>query len=236
MSPERGHRGAHPEDARLFAPAAVAKLRTACEEAAYLLSRGYAERSVVDVVGRRHELEARQRLALQRSMCSEAQRTARLAKRVEASRARGQRLAIDGFNLIIGLEVALSGGVLLRGYDQALRDLAGLRGSYRLVAETERALELIAELAHELRPAELHFLLDAPVSNSGRLRACLLEHASAFALPVTVDLVPDPDRELARREYVVSSDALVLDRAESVVDLLTPAVARVPGAWVVELG
>ena len=37
-------------------------------------------------------------------------------------------LFIDGFNLIITLEVALSGSSVLLGKDQVLRDLAGLRG------------------------------------------------------------------------------------------------------------
>lgn len=236
MPQRQNHRGAHPEDARLFAPEQVEKLRVACEEAAYLLGRGYAPTSVLDVVGRRHQLEARQRLALQRSMCSEEQRAQRAARRLGPEGARGRVLEIDGFNLIIGLEVALSRGLLLRGSDGALRDLAGLRGSYHTVEETETALELLGALFAELGPAQARFFLDAPVSNSGRLRGRILEHAGGWSCPALVELVPNPDRELAGRELVVSGDALVLDTAVSWLNLLEHAIAtRVPAAWVVDL-
>jgi hypothetical protein len=236
MPNRQNHRGAHPDDRRLFSAAQIAKLCVASEEAAYLLSRGYAQTSVVDVVGRRHQLEARQRLALQRCMCSGAQREERTARQVKPEDIRGRALYIDGFNLIIGLEVALSGGVLLRGSDGALRDLAGLRGSYRPVAETETALELLGRLFDELRPAHVRTLLDAPVSNSGRLKTRLLEHGRSWACPVDVELVPDPDRELVGRELVVSGDSVVLDTAASWVNLLVYAVrTRVPDSWVVDL-
>ena len=237
MPQRQNHRGVAPEDRRLFAPAEVEKLRLGGEEASYLLGRGYAPSSVLDVVGRRHQLEARQRLALQRSMCSPQQREGRAARRVEPDGVRGNRLAIDGFNLNIGLEVALSGGQLLRGTDGALRDLAGLRGSYHLVAETDTALELLGSLFEELGPSEARFLLDSPVSNSGRLRALILQHAARWPLPTTVELAQNPDRELAGQHLVVSGDALVLDTAASWLNLLEHAVAtRVRQAWVVDLG
>jgi hypothetical protein len=235
MPHRQQHRGAHPEDPRLFAPERVQTLALALEEAEYLLERGYAESSVVDVVGRRHSLEARQRLALQRMMCSTSARRARDERRQPLEAARERALEIDGFNLVIGLEVAISGGPLLRGVDGALRDLAGLRGSYHPVLETDRALEIIGELVGPVAPKLVHVLLDRPVSNSGRLRAKIEEHASGWSFPVEVELVPDPDRELVGRELVVSGDSLVLDVAASWVNLLGHALeARLPDAWIVD--
>ena len=236
MPNRQNHRGPHPDDRRLFSAAQLPKLRLASEEAAYLLSRGYAHTSVVDVVGRHHQLEARQRLAVQRCMCSNAQREERAARRVPPDHVSGRALHVDGFNLIIGLEVALSGGVLLRGSDGALRDLAGLRGSYHPVAETEVALDVLGLLLNELRPARVLTLLDAPVSNSGRLKALILEHATRWPCPVEALLVPNPDRELVGRELVVSGDSVVIDTAASWVNLLAHAVrTRVPDSWIVDL-
>jgi hypothetical protein len=237
MPNRQNHRGAHPEDRRLFSESQIGKLRIANEEALFLLGRGYAATSVLDVVGRHHQLEARQRLALQRCMCSDAQRRERGAHRVEPAHVRDRALYIDGFNLIIGLEVALSGGLLLRGSDGALRDLAGLRGSYHPVVETERALELLGDVADELRPARMLALLDAPVSNSGRLKTRILEHATRWSCPMDVELVPNPDRELIARELVVSGDSVVIDTAASWVNLLDHVVrTRLPESWVVDLG
>src|SRR5207245_4573046 len=82
---------------------------------------------------------------------------------------RGEALVIDGFNRILHLEVALSGGVLLRCRDGCTRDLASLHGSYRSVVETETAIRLAGEALAELAPRSVEWLLDRPVSNSGRL-------------------------------------------------------------------
>lgn len=235
MPHRQQHRGAHPEDRRLFAPEQVRTLALALEEAEFLLERGYSENSVVDVVGRRHYLEARQRLALQRMMCSTSARRARAEHQRPLSAASGHVLEIDGFNLVIGLEVAISGGPLLRGADGAFRDLAGLRGSYHPVMETDRALELIGELIAPATPELVRVWLDRPVSNSGRLREKIAEHARGWSFPVTVELVADPDRELFGRELVVSGDSLVLDGAASWVNLLGHALeARLPDAWIVD--
>ena len=202
-----------------------------------MLDRGYAVSSVLDVVGRRHRLHARQRLALQRSMCSGHAREARVSKELTAGRVRGETFAIDGFNLMIGLEVALSGGLLLRGTDGALRDLAGLRGSYHPVEETDRALSILGDVIEELAIERAEFYLDKPVSNSGRLRARILQCAEGWQGVVSVELVADPDRVLVGRQCVVSSDSCVIDAAGSWFNLLAYAVAtRIDGAWVVDVG
>ena len=235
MPHRQQHRGAHPEDRRLFAKERVETLALALEEAEYLLERGYADSSVIDVVGRRHALEARQRLALSRMMCSTSARRARAERQLALEAASDRVLEIDGFNLVIGLEVAISGGPLLRGADGAFRDLAGLRGSYHPVIETDRALELLGELLTPVAPRLVHVLLDRPVSNSGRLRAKIEEHAAGWSFPVEVELVADPDRDLIGRELVVSGDSLVLDGVVSWVNLLGRALeARLPEAWVVD--
>src|SRR6266404_1471952 len=45
-------------------------------------------------------------------------------------------LLIDGFNLILTLESALGGGVMLVGRDGCYRDMASVHGTYRRVEET----------------------------------------------------------------------------------------------------
>jgi hypothetical protein len=230
-------RGAAPGDDALFGPGALPRLRVAQEEVAWLLGRGYPVPTVIRTVGDHHQLHARQRLALQRSTCGAAQGAARAARSVPVAQLAGQGLAIDGLNLLVTLEVALSGGPVLAGADGALRDLAGLRGNYHLIEATEVALGLLGDAARELGLASLSFWLDAPVSSSGRLRARILERAPGFPCAVTADLVPDADAALAGRERVVSSDAAVIDACPSWVNLAAWIVAeRIPAAWIVALG
>ena len=193
------HRGPHPKDHQLFTEDSLRVLRLAREEAQYLLDRGYATESVLDVVSRRHELRVRQRSALQRSMCSSIQAKTRRERAVTEAQLRDGTVEIDGFNLVIWIEVALSKGLLLRGGDGAYRDLAGLRGSYHLVEETELALKLLGTVFYELRVQRARFYLDQPVSNSGRLKERMIQHSKSWTTQVEVLVVRNPDRELLRQ-------------------------------------
>ena len=219
MPNRQRHRGQHPEDPRLFGDGALAILRRAVEETSWLLGRGYPMTSAIAVVGNHHQLDARQRLAVQRVACAPSRRAERVAREADPTSARGRALAVDGFNLLITLEVALSGGIVLVGAEGALRDLAGVSGSYHRVAETDAAIDLFVAAAGALAPAGVAVYLDAPVSNSGRLAARLEEAARASSLPLEAHLVPDPDAVLAGRDLVVSSDSVVLDACGSWLNL-----------------
>lgn len=236
MSQRQRHHGSHPEDARLFGAEAVPVLRRAAEEVVWLLGRGYPMTSAVTTVGNHHQLDVRQRVALSRSCCSEAQREGRRAREIPVDALEGRALAIDALNLVITVEVALGGGVLLRGRDGCLRDLAGLRGSYHPVDDTDEALDRIGAALAGARAASAAFFLDAPVSNSGRLRARLLARAEGWAVPVSAELVPDADPVVAAAECAVSSDAAVLDRCAAFCNLGARVVAGIPAARIVDLG
>jgi len=228
------HRGTHPDDRRLFSRVALPVLRVAAEELQWLLERGYGQRAALDLVGAHHQLESRQRQALLRTVCSDAVKAARAERLAPLASLAGQPVFVDAFNLVVTLEVALSGGVLLRGRDQALRDLAGLRRNYHPVQETNPAIALLASVLRRARVAETHVLIDSPMSNSGRLRERFHAMTRRFGGRVTVELVPDADRVLAGRAYVASSDSGVIDRAKSWVNLASVAVAQgAPSAWIV---
>lgn len=229
--PLQGMRGPAPDDARLFGDDMRPRLRAAGDEAVWLLGRGYSLDACIAIVGGHHQLATRQRLFLKRAVCSDAQRSARTARLTTGAGV----VRVDGFNLIITLEVALSGGLLFTGYDGALRDLAGLRGSYHLVEVTDRAIDLaLAALSAFSESIEIY--LDAPVSNSGRLRARIGERAAGSGSTPIVELDPSPDARLRGAANVVSADALVLDRCESWIALANAIVARhVPEAFHVRL-
>jgi hypothetical protein len=214
----------------------VEQLRRAAQEVAWLLDRGYPRESAVRFVGDRHQLTARQRLALMRGVCSEADRRRRASREEGIDDVRDHRLLVDGLNVLITLEVALAGGPLLACADGAVRDLAGLRGSYRPVPQTGEALECIGAALSKLQTAGALVYLDAPVSSSGELRSLFLEHASRWDRPVRVDLVKDPDACLAGERHVVTADAAVIDRSASWFNLGAVLVRGIQGAWIVTLG
>lgn len=111
----------------------------------WLLDRNYPILPVVKFVSDRYQFSNRQRDALKRCVCTQLQKESRISRRLSLSALNHQTIYIDGFNLIITLEVALSGGTLIRGRDEIIRDLAGLRGTYKLIEQTEEALRLIGQ-------------------------------------------------------------------------------------------
>jgi hypothetical protein len=191
----------------------------------------------VKLVGDRHSLTDRQRLAVARAACSNEQKDKRAAARVSLEAARGDQLLIDGFNTIITLEAALSGGVLIACRDGCLRDLASVHGSYRSVSETERAIALIGEALAESHAGQAIWLLDKPVSNSGRLAGRIKDMADERAWDWRVEVVANPDSVIvSSARTAVTSDSVILDRALRWVNLGSRVVGeRLPEAWVVDL-
>lgn len=198
-------------------------LRRATEDLGWLLARGYSGDAAITLVGDHFQLDRRQRVALRRSTSADPE--ARKRKRVALS---GARVAVDGFNQIVTVEAALSGGLLIRGTDGLLRDLASVHGSYRGVEETARAVALLVDA---LRPAaEVRWILDRPVSNSGRLAAILREQGQEVTLEDAAD-----HALLESGLALASSDGPLLDRAGAHVDLTGTVVAGLPEAWIVDL-
>ncbi len=238
MPDTRTHRGPHPEDAALFAPSAWPALRAATADLCWLLSRDYATPSALKLVGDRYQLAARQRAALERCACSDADRRRRESRRVAADALTGHPLRLDGYNVLTTIEVALGGGVLLAACDGTLRDIASMHGTYRKVAETMPALELLGGMAAAYRTGTWFWYLDRPVSNSGRLKKIMETLAAERAWPWQVELVPSPDAVLAEcTDIIVTADSAVLDRCRQWFNLARDVVERhLPGARVVPLG
>lgn len=234
MPDTRKHRGPGPEDRVWFGREAQPALVSAVADLSWLLSRGYAEPSSLKLVGDRYRLVERQRMAVRRSACSDSALARRRASQIPLEKLRGQPLRIDGFNLVLTLETALGGGVVLGGRDGCYRDLAGVHGTYRRVEETRPALALAAYWLEQWGIGPCTWLLDAPVSNSGRLAAMIrAEHPGWRA-----EVVPNPDILLAvPGDPIATADAAILDRCTGWVNLARALVDHVePAALVVELG
>src|SRR5215510_4417589 len=132
-SDNQRHRGAHPADQRLFEPKHHETLRRAVGDLSLLLSRGYAPAASLKLVGDHFALKERQRLAVARAACSDQQLESREQTRLPLESVKGQDLLIDGFNIIVTAEAALSGGVMIQCRDGCARDMSSVHGSYRLV-------------------------------------------------------------------------------------------------------
>jgi hypothetical protein len=207
-------RGFLPTDERDFHADKLPHLKNAQKDILYLLERGYPIKNASTFVGNHFMLSERQRLAIVRATSTTDILSLRSRKQL-SEKTIGKKVVIDGLNLIITLEVALSDGILIRCMDQTIRDLAGLRGTYRLIEQTDTAIRMIGEQLKLLGINEAVFYLDSPVSNTGRLRMRILELLSGHPFRVEVELISHVDSLLEQSENVITSDAIILNKCGS---------------------
>lgn len=237
MASKQKHRGQQSDDPHLFNEKWVNILNTAVDDLSYLLTRGYSIQSSLQLVGNRYRLTKRQRKALWRAAANDALIPLRHARRVPIDRLGGEKVAIDGYNLLISVESGLAGGIIIECRDGSFRDLASIHGTYRKVEETLPALQLIGEHLHQLKITQAHWYLDAPVSNSGRLGHLIREIAHAQQFPWEVSLVNSPDKELAQEtdSICISADGWVLDHAQRWTNMHRHIISQIPGVNIISL-
>lgn len=227
MPDKRAHRGRHPEDLVAFGPDTHARLREAVADLSWLLSRGYADKSALKIVGDRHNLLERQRIAVMRCACSDDSLARRREHQVSAGAIKGQELFIDAYNVLTTIEAALADGIVIVGRDGCYRDMASMHGTFRQVHETAPAIELLGDALAELGVGQAVWYLDRPVSNSGRLKLRLLQMADRQNWPWTVEIVANPDAVLSAASNVVTTaDSFILDRCQRWFGLARHVVER----------
>lgn len=215
-------RGYVPEDEANFSPKALETMKTAARHVCYLINEGYDLRQASTFVGNHYILSERQRLAITRSVATKEQLDARKAKEITSPH--GCDVWIDGFNTIITLEVMLSESILFLGMDGTVRDLAALRGTYRIIPETENAVRILLDSLEKMKVKAVHILLDEPVSNSGRLKTLIAELAENCPFCLDIQLLKAVDKELWDKECVITSDSIILDHCISWVNLMAECV------------
>lgn len=211
-------RGYFPSDRKEFTDNNLDKLYNAGKDLYYLLNQGYKIKGASVFVGNHYLLSQRQRLALTRGISSEKNIKIRKDKEVNIN-IENSIVNIDGFNTIITLEVALSNSLLVKCMDGTYRDLAGLRGTYGIIDKTKDAILNIGEVLEKNKIKKANFYLDSPVSNSGNLKKKIEELLKNFSFEVEVFNINKVDATLEKLENVISSDAIILDKCKSWINL-----------------
>ena len=210
-------------------------LQRASFELSWLLDRGYPKDSARDFVGDRYQLTKRQRLLLARAVAGTVAARQRITKRLETTEAAGRHVSIDGFNVIVTLEVALTGGPIVSCQDSTVRDIAGMRGTYHPCDETTQAISMLYDYLDKAGAGDVDILVDAPVSNSGRLRSLLVDGTAAHPnLDVQVTLERDVDAVLSTLpDVIITSDSMILDHCSSWLNAAADILETIDDVWLI---
>ncbi|MFO8002514.1 MAG: DUF434 domain-containing protein, partial [Marinilabilia sp.] len=223
MSPDnRKHRGAGPRDHLYFARDQIPVLSAAAKDYCWLLDRDYTAKSALKLVGDHFKLHERQRKALDRC-CQPESLAKEIAARalVDPYKLTNLPVVIDGFNLLIILEAALSGAPLFKGRDGLIRDISGLHGSYRKIHETPYAITLAARFFKTFNTGPVLWIFDKPVSNSGRLAQLVEDTGKEENINWETKLADQTDNTVAEAgPTVISSDSQILARSKGWFNLI----------------
>ncbi|ABX42416.1 DUF434 domain-containing protein [Lachnoclostridium phytofermentans] len=213
----------------------IQKLSIASQELNYLLDRGYPTKGAATFIGNHYMLSERQRLAIMRAVSSPNDILLRKSKHIPLEELSNTEVHIDAFNTIITLEVALSNSLLLECMDSTIRDLAGLRGTYHVIDKTEQAIHLLFRQLWNSKVGKVIFYIDSPVSNSGRLKSLIMEISADYAILTEAIVLHDVDKTLETKPYVITSDAIILNKCLSWVNLNRVIInEHIPNAWYVK--
>ncbi len=215
------NRGKAPQDILLFNEKMQGIFYDAVSDLSFLLERGYGSKSSLQLVGNRYRLNARQQKALQGMTASKKSIILRKGKECSEKYLIGKTVIIDGFNLLIILETAISGGFIFKGQDGAYRDVTSVHGGYKRVKKTEEAILTIGKAIKELKIEKAIWYLDAPISNSGRLKTFIREIAEREKFNWEINLDHNPDKVLiSSDDIIISSDAWILEEGKKWFNLI----------------
>jgi hypothetical protein len=195
-------------------------LQKAAEDFRYLLNRGYPRKAALELAGNRYGLTFDERHLLHRGVFSDEDSGTRKKGIISPKGIRNKDLAIDGHNVLITIEAALSGRPLILADDGFIRDISGLSGSFKKTEATEKAIRLIVTFLKKWRPRHTLFLFDAPISKSGILAQELRTLLKKEGLPGDALAVKVPERILIGFQgAIATSDTAIIDRSKKVIDL-----------------
>ena len=217
-------RGYVPKDERNFSPTALETMKKTSRHVCYLLDEGYDLKQASTFIGNHFSLSERQRLAIVRSVASVGQLQNRKEK--EKTSLDGAEVWIDGFNTVISLEVMFSSSLLFACMDGTIRDLAALRGTYKIIPETEPAVRMLLDSLQEMKVKSAHILLDEPVSNSGRLKTLIADVGEGCPFDLDIQILKAVDSTLWGKENVITSDSIILDHCISWFNLMKPCAEK----------
>ena len=195
-------------------------LQEAAKDFHYLLNRGYPRKASLELVGNRYNLAFDRRNLLHRGIFSDSDAKARKERQVSLRSLHRKNLAIDGYNVLITIESALSGRPLISSNDGFTRDISGLSGNFRKTKTTDEAIQRILDALREAKPRHALFLFDAPISKSGLLAREIREILKDENLSGDARAVKVPEKTLIGFPGIVAtSDTAIIDQSPRVMDL-----------------
>lgn len=147
--------------------------KQACIDYFYLIDRHFPEKGALKIVGDRYRLSGDQRTVLYRGIAS--RHRSELRKRLISENISGNRIFIDGYNVLFTLINYRFGKITFISTDYILRDAGSLHGKLKDYSTLSSCMEMLVAYLHDSKPSEAEIFLDSPVSHSSKHAVMLNE-------------------------------------------------------------
>ena len=185
------------------------------------MDRGYRRHTALNFVCGHYRLGKKQRNLIVRSVYSAQEIKDHRKRLTPIEKIRGEKVVIDGFNVLIGAECVLGRGPVVEAQDGFHRDSLGLCGRYKPSLYTEPAIERILALLKKHEPKSVLFLFDSQVSKSGELVALIRRKMGETGLEGDARTAPNVDYEIKQlNRMTATSDTAIIEKVKRVVDLV----------------
>lgn len=186
----------------------------------YLLNRGFPQKGAVGFVCDHYRMDSDSRHLLSRAVIARSVCEKRRLKFLPCDKIRGNKVIIDGYNIIIGMESILEEKAILCD-DGVIRDIKGVSRNFSISGNTHHAIELILSFLKEKGASQVHFLFDSQISKSGVLAGLLREKIDQAGLTGDARTSRHVDHDLkCSHDIVASSDGVIIDNAEKTINFL----------------
>ncbi len=206
-------------------------LKEAAIDLRYLLDREYPRNAALSLVGDRYRLDVRERHGVRRVVFPTAEAKRRRAKLIGRENLKNRILAVDGYNVLITLENALLGRLLLMADDGVIRDTEGISASYKPAWEpksaTRRALNLLMSTLRSAGLRYCFFGFSEAMSGSGLLSEKIRNLLQPWEIPGTSDTLRSVLPELLQHgEVLATANSALMDLCDKVYDLTGDIILR----------
>lgn len=204
----------HPEDSVLFGNEEIVKLKKASKNLNYLLLENYNKKTSLNFICNKFLFKERQRVAMSRAILKP--NDIKIIKKNEIKNINNiNHVFVDGFNVLILLECIISDIPILKCNDGIYRDMASLKGNYKISEETNKSIILFLNWLDEKNIKKATIYLDEPVSNSKNLKNLIIKLSESFKVKIDIELRYDVDKNLYEKENVITGDSIILINAKS---------------------
>jgi len=198
----------------------IEELRDPICDLRFLLNRGYQKGTAITVVANKYKLDVRERNFLVRTVFSDSEAEEHKKKLVHLREIEGEKVIVDGYNVLICVESALKGGEIILCDDGFVRDISATFGKYKVSEFTLPAILEIAKLLKENSAESVLFIFDSQVSYSGELCKLVRGKMEKLGLGGEAKTSANVDYVITKDKGIVcSSDRAIIKKVSKVVDI-----------------